>query len=151
MIIQEAALVSILYRKSITGCESDCIRTMIKDMMDCIKSRYPLSIVDEYEFRLVLNELIANGTIHGNKRLGDKTITAQIDAIDKYTVGITIEDEGSGFDYKGFLNQEFPCDKDPYSEGGRGLKLIKAICDHIRFNQGGNQIMISKSIKNKKF
>ena len=55
--------------------------------MDCIKSRYPLSIVDEYEFRLVLNELIANGTIHGNKRLGDKTITAQIDAIDKYTVG----------------------------------------------------------------
>ena len=36
-------------------------------MMDCIKSKYILSDSEEYEFRLILNELIANGTVHGIK------------------------------------------------------------------------------------
>jgi len=139
--------VSILYNKSITGCESKCIRAMIKDMMDCIKSRYALSDSEEYEFRLILNELIANGTIHGNKRLCDKSITAQIEAIDPYTIGITIQDEGSGFNYKEFFSREYPCDANTFSERGRGLKLIKAMCDNIRFNYIGNQIKISKSIQ----
>ena len=72
---------NILYSKVISGCESSCIRKLIQDMMDCIKSKYILSDSEEYEFRLILNELIANGTVHGNKRLCDKTITAQIESI----------------------------------------------------------------------
>lgn len=138
---------NILYSKSITGCESNCIRTMIKDMMDSIKSNYCLSAEEEYEFRLILNELIANGTVHGNRNHCDKTIKAQIEAIDLITIGITIEDEGSGFDYHGFFKQSYPCDSNLYSERGRGLKLIKSFCDNIRFNQSGNQIRIMKSIQ----
>ena len=34
-------------------------------------------------------------------RFCDKS-TAQIEAIDPYTIGITIQDEGSGFNYKSF-------------------------------------------------
>jgi len=96
---------------------------------------------------LILNELIANGTVHGNKRLCDKTITAQIEAINLKTISITIADEGSGFDYKRFFERAYPCDANPFSETGRGLKLIKAMCDDIQFNQKGNQIQICKSIK----
>ena len=139
---------SILYSKSVTGCESNCIRAMIKDMMDSIKSNYCLSAEEEYEFRLILNELIANGTVHGNKNHCDKTIKAKIEAIDLITVCITIEDEGSGFDYHGFFKHEYPCDSNLYSERGRGLKLIKSFCDNIRFNHTGNQIRIIKSVEN---
>lgn len=137
---------STLFCKRITGCESNCIRAMIQDMMDCIKAWKKLSDDDEYEFRLILNELIANGTIHGNKRLCDKAITAKIEALDQETIGITIQDEGMGFDYRRFFNNGYPCDVNPFSERGRGLKLIRAICDDIVFNQAGNQIRICKSI-----
>ena len=101
---------SILYSKVISGCESSCIRKLIQDMMDCIKSKYILSDSEEYEFRLILNELIANGTVHGNKRLCDKTITAKMECIDGHTISITIKDEGSGFDYKRFFENAYPCD-----------------------------------------
>ena len=137
----------ILYSKSITGCESNCIRAMIRDMMDSIKSNYRLSAEEEYEFRLILNELIANGTVHGNRNHCDKTIKAQIEAIDLFTIGITVEDEGSGFDYHGFFKHEYACDANLYSERGRGLKLIKSFSDNVRFNQTGNQIRIMKSIQ----
>lgn len=138
---------SILYSKVISGCESSCIREMIQDMMDCIKAMHNLSDCEEYEFRLILNELIANGTVHGNKRLCDKSITAQIEAIDRETISITIRDEGSGFDYRSFFETAYPCDSNLFSERGRGLKLIKAMCDNIRFNHNGNQIQIRKSIR----
>lgn len=118
--------------------------------MDCIKSKYILSDSEEYEFRLILNELIANGTVHGNKRLCDKTITAKMECIDGHTISITIKDEGSGFDYRPIFENAFPCDTNHFSERGRGLKLIKAICDNIRFNHTGNQIQICKSIKKRK-
>jgi len=118
--------------------------------MDCIRSKYILSDTEEYEFRLILNELIANGTVHGNKRLCDKTITAQIESINGDTISIMIRDEGSGFDYKRFFENAYPCDINPFSERGRGLKLIKAMCDSIRFNHRGNQIQICKSIKKQK-
>jgi serine/threonine-protein kinase RsbW len=139
--------VSILFSKSITGCESNCIRAMIQDMMECIKAWKRLSDDEEYEFRLILNELIANGTVHGNKRLCDKSIKAKIIAIDHETIGITIQDEGSGFDYRNFFNNIYPCDANPYSERGRGLKLIRAVCDDIVFNQNGNEVSICKTIK----
>jgi anti-sigma regulatory factor (Ser/Thr protein kinase) len=142
--------VSILYSKVISGCESSCIRKLIQDMMNCIRSVYNLSDSDDYEFRLILNELIANGTVHGNKRLCDKSITAQIESLDGDTIGITIKDEGSGFDYRSFFRNAFPCDTNPYSERGRGLKLIKAMCDKIRFNHSGNQIQICKTIRKRK-
>ncbi|HCS75827.1 MAG TPA: hypothetical protein DIW17_18385 [Clostridiales bacterium] len=138
---------SVLYSKCIIGCESDCIRTIIKEMMDSIKSNYCLSAEEEYEFRLILNELIANGTVHGNKNHYNKTISAKIEAIDLITIGITIEDEGSGFDYHEFFTHEYPCDSNLYLERGRGLKLIKSFCDNICFNQTGNQIKIRKRIE----
>lgn len=138
---------NILFNKKITGCESSIIRSMIQEMMNCIKSWKALSDDDEYEFQLILNELIANGTVHGNKGLCTKAIIALIEAIDLETICITIQDEGTGFNYKDIFNGAYPCDLSLYSERGRGLKLIKLICDDIAFNQSGNQIRISKSIR----
>ena len=138
---------SILYNNRVTGCQSNCIRTMINDMMNSIKSKYLLTPDDEYEFRLILNELIANGTVHGNNNHCNKTITAKIEAVDYQTISITIEDEGTGFDHDGFFNYDNSSDANLYSEGGRGLMLIKSVCDNIRFNQSGNQIRIRKSVE----
>jgi anti-sigma regulatory factor (Ser/Thr protein kinase) len=120
---------------------------MIQDMMECIQAWQKLSDDDAYEFRLILNELIANGTVHGNKRLCDKTIKAKVEVIGQGTIGITIQDEGSGFDYRNFFSNAYPCDANLLSERGRGLKLIRAICDDIVFNQNGNEITICKSIQ----
>ena len=116
---------SILYSKVVTGCDSNCVRNLIQEMINCIKSVYDISDSEEFEFRLILNELIANGTIHGNKGYATKLLLHKLETIDENTVSITIEDEGSGFDYKGF-EKPIPAMWNPFSERGRSFKINKS-------------------------
>jgi len=115
-------------------------------MMACIKECTELDKENEYEFCLILNELIANGTIHGNKGLCTKSITAKIESVDNNVIRITIKDEGAGFNYKEIFRAICQKKCDCYSERGRGLRLIKAFCDEISFNDIGNEVSILKSV-----
>ena len=54
-------------------------------------------------FQLILNELIANGTVHGNKGYAINPLQLK-SILDGDTISITIKDEGSGFDYHSFRN-----------------------------------------------
>ncbi|HOB20786.1 MAG TPA: ATP-binding protein [Candidatus Atribacteria bacterium] len=137
---------TVRYCKTITGCEHQTIRKTISEMMACIKECTELDKENEYEFCLILNELIANGTIHGNKGLCTKSITAKIESVDNNVIRITIKDEGAGFNYKEIFRAICQKKCDCYSERGRGLRLIKAFCDEISFNDIGNEVSILKSV-----
>jgi len=136
----------IIYEKRVTGCQPCEIRNFINCIMERINSWKRLSDENEYQIRLILNELIANGTIHGNKGICTKGITASVMVSEADTLCITIQDDGKGFNYNEICGDNAISIPDPYSECGRGLKLIKAICDDIKFNQSGNKIRILKSL-----
>ncbi len=137
----------ILFKKTITGCEKEKIRSFIDNIITELRTWKEISESYEYEFRLILYELIANGAFHGNKGLCNKKITATLQVVDNKTVDITIQDEGSGFDYSSIYAGLYPCDKNPFSERGRGLKLIKALCNEIKFNSKGNIVNIKKTLQ----
>lgn len=119
-------------------------------MMNCIRNWNSLSDDDEYEFRLVLNELICNGVFHGNKGCSHKKVKVRIEEVDPVTLDIWVKDEGRGFDYDKFFKNCYS--HKSYlmlSEGGRGLQLVKAMCNNIQFNNNGSMIRVRKSINQK--
>jgi serine/threonine-protein kinase RsbW len=137
--------VNLLYENEITGSSPVVIRALVNDMMNCIKNWNKLDEDEEYEFRLVLNELISNGVFHGNKGYCNKRVKVGIEEVDEITLDIWVKDEGNGFDYNKICSS-FDCDHILLSEGGRGLMLVTAICNNIQFNHRGSLIKIRKSI-----
>jgi len=142
--------VSLLYKKEIMGSSPLIVRSLINDMMNCIRNWNSLSDDDEYEFRLVLNELICNGVFHGNKGCSNKKVKVRIEEVDSVTLDIWVKDEGGGFDYNKVFKNYY--NRKPYfllAESGRGLLLVKAMCNNIQFNNNGSLIRIRKSINKK--
>lgn len=144
--MMEVALVKSLFRKQIIGSSPLVIRFLIDEMMSCIEAWNSLDDNCNYEFRLILNELISNGILHGNKGFSKKKVSVAIKEVDSTTLEIFIKDEGQGFDYKKVCREYYDCDTFELSEGGRGLMLVNALCNKIQFNENGSQIKITKSI-----
>lgn len=137
----------LLFTKEIEGNNPFIVRSLINEMMDIIKNWNLLEDNEDYEFRLVLNELIANGIFHGNKGYAEKKVRVAIEEKNPITLMITIKDDGKGFDYSKICNEEQ--NSINMTESGRGLILVNAFCNNIQFNENGNQIRITKSICNK--
>ena len=138
----------LLFEKKIIGCNPQIIRGLIKDMMACINLWNDLDDEDQFEFRLILNELISNAILHGNQCLCNKGLTAIINEVSSDTLSICICDEGEGFDCDE-LFEKLAYPSSLYVERGRGLKIIKALCDDIEFTNcyGGSMVKVDKSIK----
>lgn len=104
-----------------------------------------------FELKVVLNELILNAIIHGNKE--DKAKFVEVNAAitkSNYFL-LSISDEGEGYDYNFYLkkcseNKDVLCWND-VEEKGRGIKIVKSLCDNIRFNEKGNKVFVVKSLE----
>ena len=103
--------------------------------------RCGFSDTEVFAVKLALEECFINAIRHGNKFDPKKTV--HIDwKIDEKQVDFTIRDEGDGF-FPGDVpdpttdeNLENPC--------GRGIMLIRAYMDEVKFNERGNQIHVIK-------
>ena len=56
--------------------------------------------------------------------------------------GLTVEDEGDGFDHQDFLTNKLPALKASLSGHGRGLMLAHAEFHEMTFNETGNQVQL---------
>lgn len=96
--------------------------------MEDVVDRLKVVVEDEttmFDVKLILNELVANGAIHGNQYDRDKLVNISID-INKDLIRIEVTDEGRGFD----------CDLDFYDPtklkcSGRGLVIVKGLSDEF--------------------
>ena len=113
----------------------------IKTTLENILERLCQIIQDEsllFDVKLILNELIINSAIHGNKQDKDKNIILHLQ-VDNQAIKIEITDEGSGFCY----------DKDSYDPMdlkccGRGLVLVDGLSDEFYVNK--NKVVSIKYI-----
>lgn len=78
-----------------------------------------------FELKLIFNELIINGAIHGNDLCLDKLVHLYID-LSETEISIKVIDEGSGFEL--CLNDYRPEDM---HTGGRGLILVNGLVDEL--------------------
>ncbi|NMB96834.1 MAG: ATP-binding protein [Clostridiaceae bacterium] len=124
----------------------------VKEVLQHIERSYGNIIDDDilFELKVVLNELIVNAIIHGNKADVRKKIRIASGLTKEKCAYITIKDDGEGYDYGYILKKcnepaNMMCNNN-ISESGRGILIVKNLCEQICFNKEGNEIMIIKKL-----
>ncbi|MEM6646763.1 MAG: ATP-binding protein [Bacteroidota bacterium] len=105
-------------------------------------SSFMAHVTDDEEFNyqvvLIASELATNAIEHGNANDASKTVTFRV--VDEGAkVAITVQDEGTGFDPDAIAS---PLAQDNLLlDGGRGLFLIEAMADGMRYEDDGRRVI----------
>lgn len=106
-----------------------------------------LNVKEPSSLIVVLQELLKNAVIHGNRKDTNKNVVCTIDKLDERRFRVAVEDKGSGFDYRN-LDMSPPDDLKHIQR--RGYAIINALSDRIEFNESGNKITTFLTITNEK-
>ncbi|WP_427338206.1 ATP-binding protein [Caloranaerobacter sp. DY30410] len=115
-----------------------------KNILDEIINKVNMAICDEdiiFEVKLILNELVANSIIHGNKQDECKIVNVYI-KIQNELIRIEVTDEGKGIDYD--IDEYDPMD---LKIGGRGLVIVNGLSDEFYIEK--NKVISIKYLKRK--
>lgn len=97
---------------------------------------------DEEDIEIALREALANAVIHGNHEDPAKRVYVGCrGGIGE--VSMVIRDEGQGFDSSKVEDPTAP--ENIKSSHGRGIFMMKALMDEVRFEQGGTVVYLRKS------
>ena len=109
----------------------------IQTLVDEWAHQFDLSDDLKCNLMVSLTEAVSNAIIHGNQKDSSKYV--RIDIFNSPSqLRVAVEDEGMGFNY-----QELP---DPTTAekieccGGRGVYLIRELCDTMEFKKNGRRI-----------
>jgi len=84
-----------------------------------------------------LIEACSNAIEHGNKFAPDKRVTVSL-RFHEGTLTASVKDQGSGFDFERAMREE--PDPDPTSERGRGILIMRAFTDGLKFSFDGGLV-----------
>lgn len=91
--------------------------------------------------KMALVEALTNAMEHGNQWEESKLVRVQA-RLTRNTLEVTIEDQGPGFDHANQLDPTV--EENLLNERGRGIFLLRAIMDEVRFNETGNTVTLIK-------
>lgn len=122
-----------------TNVHSDIcsIKNVVEEILLNIKDRIDENIF--FNTKIILNELIINGVLHGNKQDVNKQININL-MINNSCIIIEVKDEGSGITYKHKSFGEYD-----FCESGRGLLLVEGLSD--KFTVDGNRVTCVQYLK----
>lgn len=104
-------------------------------------SRHGYSGAASFAIKLALEEGLCNAIKHGNCLDPRKKVHVAFE-ITAERAEITIRDEGPGFNPQAVPDPTV--DENLEKPSGRGLMLMRAYMDHIRFNAAGNEVVMVK-------
>lgn len=96
----------------------------------------------EGDVRTALYEAIANAVIHGNRQDVKKQVRIRCRYDARECVSISVSDEGDGFDLKAVPDPTRP--ENLQAEHGRGIFLMRAYMDEVRYEKGGTEVHLIK-------
>ena len=96
----------------------------------------------ENDVEIALREALANAIIHGNHENPGKHVHVRC-RCEPSEITLAIKDEGSGFDIDRISDPTAP--ENTGSVHGRGIFLMKALMDEVRFEEGGVVVHMRKS------
>ena len=94
------------------------------------------------DVEIALREALANAIIHGNHEDRSKTRPRHL-RCEPAEVSIAVKDEGNGFDIHNVPDPTAP--ENIGSAHGRGIHVMKALMDEVRFEEGGVVVHMRKS------
>jgi serine/threonine-protein kinase RsbW len=118
---------------------------LVREVLACLNDKYGSLTLEEHgDIKLVLNELMFNAVLHGNRADESKQVSVSLSAAETL-VSITIEDEGPGFDAEAaMLNMQR--EDSLRLETGRGLALANALADEVIYSREGRRVTFHKRI-----
>ena len=93
------------------------------------------------DVEIALREALANAIIHGNHENPGKHVHVRC-RCEPSEISIAVEDEGRGFDVAAIADPTAP--ENQGSIHGRGIYLMKALMDEVRFEEGGVVVHMRK-------
>ena len=138
-----------IYSSNISS-ELSNVRFVVWELINCLQHNCG-ELCEEvlFDLKVILNEVLINAILHGNR--GDESKRVKIDAgiTEKGDVFLVIEDEGTGYDFDEICakHKSAAANLDDIIESGRGIMIVKGLCDKIKVNKKGNKIAILKSIE----
>lgn len=117
----------------------DDIKSVASGVIGGVDTSAPLSEERRYNIALILNELLVNSFEHARPTPRNPVFVQAEVVGGMLHIGVT--DGGVGFEY---AQQVAPDEADTLLlERGRGLKLVRALCSDIRYNDTGNSVEVS--------
>jgi anti-sigma regulatory factor (Ser/Thr protein kinase) len=96
----------------------------------------------EFKLKIILNELVTNSFKYA-KSCHYVRILAKLKG---GFVTIALIDDGCGFDYTQVKQTDISEESDLFQEGGRGIYIVDALSDYLRYNRKGNIIAIKVNL-----
>ena len=113
-----------------------------------IESAVGLNTDQSFDVRVILSELLQNAIRHGCT-IQQQKVYMNVRICDRDMLSITVQDNGNGFDVLKVLEDEQKrqvCSRFELAESGRGLQIVKSLCDELIFSQKGNCITVRKKL-----
>jgi serine/threonine-protein kinase RsbW len=99
----------------------------------------------EPDVELALREALDNAVVHGNQEDPKTKVRIRCRCGPGHEISIVVTDRGKGFDFGKIADDGFT--SDPTSEHGRGIQLMKAFMDEVRFERGGSEVHMRKRLR----
>jgi len=104
-----------------------------------------------FELKVILNELVFNAVRHGNRGNSRMCVKVVAGITKTEDIFVMVRDEGEGYNYRYVMEKWEDAGSACHGlldagETGRGLLIVKNLCDRIIFNKRGNVVMVVKKI-----
>ncbi len=110
---------------------------IIESFIDNAKEKYSLDDDIYGNIMIAVTESVNNAILHGNKNDSKKNVTLKL-VLDNSQIKFIVSDQGSGFDYHSLPDPTSP--ENLNKPGGRGIFLMRHLCDEVHFNDNGRQV-----------
>ena len=122
--------------------DRDAVDPVVRSVMEVVRE-LNCAPGREDHIELALTEALANAVIHGNRQDSTKKVHVSCRSTRNGSVDLIVRDEGPGFDPASVADPL--SDSNLLSGHGRGVYLMKALMDEVRFAKGGKQVHMRKT------
>jgi serine/threonine-protein kinase RsbW len=112
---------------------------IVESFIDNAKEQFNLSDDIYGNIMIAVTESVNNAIIHGNQLVKDKNVHLSLE-MEEDQIRFLIEDEGKGFDYQQLPDPTAPENLEKL--GGRGIFLMKHLCDEVSFEENGKRVKL---------
>lgn len=110
---------------------------VVEKFIEKAKSQYNINEDIYGNMMVAITESVSNAIIHGNNQDETKSVNLQMN-MDESQICVEVQDEGKGYDYENIPDPTAP--ENIEKPGGRGLFLMKHLCDKVEFFDHGKKI-----------
>jgi len=113
---------------------------IVESFIDNARDKYNFNDDIYGNIMIAVTESVNNAIVHGNKSDKKKNVNLSL-CLQNNEVKFTIEDEGAGFQYDNLPDPTAPENLEKPS--GRGIFLMKNLCDEVKFEKEGKRVELS--------